>query len=109
MLDVWDCPGDIRRQCTLSIYRRKPTTINYIIQIFYIFIYSDLPLSRRDTGHHYSRTSVQGKKKKKHFEVNPLRGRQNFMQKVKRCYWHCMVTNETKYCEKNIYPIFTKI
>ena len=48
-------------------------------------------------------------KKKKHFEVNPLKERQNFMQKVKkRFYWNYMVRNEAKYSEK-IYPIFTKI
>ena len=35
MLYVWDYPGDIRGQCTVSIYRVKSTTINYIIQIFY--------------------------------------------------------------------------
>ena len=48
-------------------------------------------------------------KKKKHFEVNPLKERQNFMQKVKkRFYWNYMVRNEAKYSEK-IYPVFTKI
>ena len=64
MLYVWDYPGDIRGQCTVSTYRVKSTTINYIIKIFYVFIYSDLPLSGRDTGYHYSRTSEEGKKEK---------------------------------------------
>ena len=45
MLYVWDYPGDIRRQCTVSTYKVKSTTINYIIKIFYVFIYSDLHLT----------------------------------------------------------------
>lgn len=107
MLYVWGYPGDVRGQCTVSIYRVKSITINCIIQIFYIFIYSDLPLSGRDTGYHYSRTSEQGKKEKKHFEVNPLKERQNFMQKVKkRFYWNYMVRNEAKYSEKNLSNIY---
>lgn len=52
----------------------------------------------------------KGEKEKKHFEVNPLKERQNFMPKIKkkRFYWNYMVRNETKYPGK-IYPIFTKI